>query len=104
MIHAVRTPEFRLVYYGWGQPGELYDRQRDPEERDNVYDEPDFRDVRLRLTEQLLDHVIRYDKKTDSQQDRQLAQVQRSALTRLVHLGGRHWSELAAYHTPPESP
>jgi arylsulfatase A-like enzyme len=103
MIHAVRTPEFRLVYYGWGEPGELYDRRRDPDERDNVYDHPDFRDVRLRLTEHLLGHVIRYEKKTDSQRDRRLAQAQRSTLTRLVHLGGRRWSELAAYHTPPDS-
>jgi hypothetical protein len=39
----------------WATGGELYDLQKDPDQFHNVYDEPEYLQIRLRLTEMLLE-------------------------------------------------
>lgn len=59
---AIRTKTHKLIYfYGVNYQGEyqtppaweLYDLTRDPDERTNVYDHPDYRPVRQQLKDQL---------------------------------------------------
>jgi len=95
MVHAVRTASFRLVFYGFGQEGELYDRRDDPDELLNHYDDPAYAAIRLELTERLLDHVMRYEKRTDAHTDRREGRRTRNSFTSLLHKGMRRWSELA---------
>jgi choline-sulfatase/uncharacterized sulfatase len=94
MIHALRTRDFRLVYYGAGLEGELYDRRADPDELVNLYADPAHRDVRLALTEQLLDRVLCYTKKSDLQRDAAIDHETRNTFARLIHKGMRNWSEI----------
>ncbi|WP_126979075.1 sulfatase family protein [Frigidibacter oleivorans] len=57
-IRTLVTEDWTLIVpagEGWG---ELYDRKADPENTDNLWDNPDFTEVRARLTERLLDRVI----------------------------------------------
>ena len=50
-----RSRDWKLIFYA-GQPyGELYHLAADPDEVHNLYDHPDQQDIRLQLTEQLLD-------------------------------------------------
>jgi arylsulfatase A-like enzyme len=98
MTHAIRTPDFRLVYYGHGADGELYDRRADPGEMENVWSDPEYAAIRLNLTEQLLDHVMRYEKKTEVASDRRQEARTRNAPTRLLHKGMKRWSDLAQLH------
>ncbi|HJG28294.1 MAG TPA: DUF4976 domain-containing protein, partial [Subdoligranulum variabile] len=38
--------------------GELYDRDRDPQEFTNLWDDPDYADVKEQLLRRLLDRII----------------------------------------------
>ncbi len=58
MIHAIRTPRYRLVYYGSDLEGELYDHETDPGELVNLYPDPAHRETRLELLESLFDQVM----------------------------------------------
>jgi arylsulfatase A-like enzyme len=100
MVHAVRTPDYRLVYYGAGQEGELYDRRRDPGETVNVYDDPGYATTRLHLLERLADHIARYDKRTDTAADRRLGHRTRNSFTRLLHKEMKRWPDLAPLYQP----
>ncbi|MCP4640986.1 MAG: sulfatase-like hydrolase/transferase, partial [bacterium] len=68
--HAVRTRDFRLVYYDAEHGGELYHTAADPGEIKNLWNDPDFRDIRLQLMERLFDQVARYAKLSDRDTDR----------------------------------
>lgn len=96
MIYAVRTKNFRLVTYGRGRLGELYDRRNDPEELVNLYDDPGYASVRLDLTERVLDYVKGYDKRSDLQRDAEVARRTRNMPTRLVQFGLKSWSDVSA--------
>ncbi|MFB6227735.1 MAG: sulfatase [Halobacteriales archaeon] len=52
---TIRTDEWKLTHYVNGEGGELYHISEDPWEHDDLYDEEEYRSVRLRLTERLLD-------------------------------------------------
>ena len=54
----IRTLEYKLVKRTSGE-NELYDLKRDPKELNNLYDDPDFRQLRLELEERMLDWYIR---------------------------------------------
>ncbi|MBI3973019.1 MAG: sulfatase-like hydrolase/transferase [Chloroflexi bacterium] len=103
MTHAVRTPEFRLVYYGRGAEGELYDRRDDPDELVNRWDDPAYAAVRLELTERLLDYVMHYEKRSDMASDRREDARSRNSMTRLLHKGMKRWPDLAPLYVPPRT-
>lgn len=48
------TPDWKLVLYRNQDWGELYDRHRDPDQRQNLYDHPEYADIRHRLTHRLV--------------------------------------------------
>ena len=50
--------DYKLTYYAGEQFGELYDRNRDPHEFVNLWDNPEYRPVREELLRRLLDRVI----------------------------------------------
>jgi arylsulfatase A-like enzyme len=104
MLHAIRTPDYRLVYYGAGQEGELYDRRSDPDELENRWDDPAYAAVRRELTERLLDHVMRYGKRSDVASDRREDARSRMSLTRLLHKGGRRWPDIAPLYEARTTP
>ena len=65
-IHAtmIRDEQYKLnVYHNVSEyricfQGELYDMERDRNELNDIWDDPQYRDVRIRMTEQLLDWVV----------------------------------------------
>jgi arylsulfatase A-like enzyme len=100
MVHAVRTPDYRLVYYGAGADGELYDRRTDPGEATNRYRDPEYRAVRLDLLERLADHIAHYGKESDTAQDRRIDHQTRNSVTRQIHKGMKRWPDLAPLYVP----
>ncbi len=95
-VNALRTDRHRLVYYGHELGGELYDHQTDPHELDNLWDRPEYREVRLALLERLLDQVKRYALRSDFDRDARLGARERLSPARLVHKFARPWSQVAA--------
>lgn len=53
-LAMIRSLRFKLVHFGDGEQGQLFDYDHDPGETINLWDVPNYRDVRLRLTERLL--------------------------------------------------
>ncbi len=51
--YGVRTHTHKLIYYNQIGEWELFDLQADPLELTNVYDVPDYRDIRITLEEEL---------------------------------------------------
>jgi choline-sulfatase/uncharacterized sulfatase len=100
MIHAIRTQDFRLVYYGNKAEGELYDRRSDPDELVNLYSDLVHRATRLNLLERLFDQVANYAKKSDFQMDRRLESQTRNCLSHLIHKGLKKWSDVAPLYKP----
>ena len=56
-VRSVRTRRWRLNHYVVTGEGELYDRDNDPGETTNLYDDPAYRDVRFELTRKLMDFI-----------------------------------------------
>ncbi len=52
------TEKWKLIHYGAAPYGELYDVWNDPEDLTNLWDHPDYQEVRRRLTERLLEELI----------------------------------------------
>jgi hypothetical protein len=100
MVHAVRTPDYRLVYYGAGADGELYDRRTDPGEATNRYRDPEYGAVRLDLLERLADHIAHYGKESDTAQDRHIDHQTRNSVTRQLHKGMKRWPDLVPLYLP----
>ena len=51
-------PDYKLTYYAGERFGELYDRNADPDEFVNHWDDPDYADVKAELLKQLTDRII----------------------------------------------
>ena len=93
-VNAIRTQRHRLVYYGHDKGGELYDHELDPYEMHNRWHDPDYRDLRIELMEQLFDQVRSYSCKTDFDRDPALGADNALTATYLIHKQSRKWSEL----------
>lgn len=102
MIHAIRTRDFRLVYYGQGLEGELYDHRDDPDELVNHYGDAEYAAVRLDLTERLLDQVMAYERKSGpgTEYDEYVDRATRNSMTNLVHKRAVNWAELQRFYLP----
>ena len=59
--YGIVNKEFKLVrfYYDIDE-WELYDRLNDPNEMNNVYDDPDYKDVVIKLTQELKEMRVKY--------------------------------------------
>jgi choline-sulfatase/uncharacterized sulfatase len=95
-FNALRTDQYRLVYYDHDRGGELYDHQSDPHEMHNLWEDPDHQSIRLRLMEQLFDRVNRYRRNTDFDADRRQATANRLTPTFLIHKNCGKWSDIAS--------
>jgi arylsulfatase A-like enzyme len=60
-LFALRSETHRLLWCGMDQGCELYDLTKDPCELTNLYDDPDAREIKDRMFEQLLHEVSQYD-------------------------------------------
>jgi len=94
MIYAVRTKDFRLVYYGERKEGELYDHRNDSDELFNLYNRDEYLKVRLTLTEKILDYVKGYEKKSSVEGDFKLIEKYRNCFTLLIHKYKKKWSDI----------
>lgn len=95
--HTIRTRDFRLVYYDAEHGGELYHNAEDPGEIENLWDDPDFRDVRMQLMERLFDQVARYAKLSNGDTDLDLIEKHKTGPTVLIHKRLRKWSEVKKF-------
>lgn len=57
-VKMIRGRHHKLVYYPGQGYGELYDVSKDPDEIDNLYDDPNHRSLRDQMTQDLLDRLI----------------------------------------------
>lgn len=57
-VKMIRSRRHKLVYYPGQTYGELYDVTEDPDEIDNLYDDPSHRTLRERMKTDLLDRLI----------------------------------------------
>lgn len=100
-ISALRTNDFRLVFYSDSGDGELYDHRRDPGEIDNLWNAPEYADIKTDLLGRLLAFSMKYRAETDVTSDRKLGERERNCPARLVHKHRVYWSDLEkVYHTP----
>ena len=97
-VSAIRTRDFRLVFYGSLDEGEVYDHRNDPGEIANVWADPEYADVRFDLLAQLMRFTLQYRTDTGrSSHERGLNK--RFAPTNLVHKGRRYWRDLKEAYT-----
>jgi choline-sulfatase/uncharacterized sulfatase len=93
-VAAIRTRDYRLVYYNGEIVGELYDHRSDPYEMRNVWGEPEYRETRLALTERLLNFVLNYQVRTSKKDDEMSNTRDRYSPVKLLHKRGKYWSRL----------
>ena len=58
--YGVRTRDHKLIYFDSVKKWEMFDLRDDPSERRNVYDDPEYSDVREKLTAELRSLQTRY--------------------------------------------
>ena len=61
-----RDDRFKLNVYHGERLGELYDMQEDPQELNNLWDQADYREVRLELTERLVEWMFSQELSNDA--------------------------------------
>lgn len=55
----IRDERFKLVEYHGHEMGELFDLKNDPNEFNNLWDDPDYHDVRFRMMRKMFDQTAR---------------------------------------------
>jgi arylsulfatase A-like enzyme len=94
MVNAIRTRRYRLTYYDSENGGELYDHETDPGEIHNLWDHPDYREIRFELLMKLFDQVSSYEKNTSFMKDIKIAAELESTETFMIHKHAKTWSEV----------
>ncbi len=94
-IYAIRTAQFRLVYYGHKEGGELYDHGTDPGEMLNVYGDGAYAAIRSELVERLFDRVKAFAAKATTRTDQEVLFQTRYTVKELVHKRCVPWSDIA---------
>jgi len=92
-INAIVTGRHRLVYYNSELGGELYDREKDPGELNNLYDDPACRDIRERLMCRLFDHVNNFSLKASIRETDKLHRFPNSFCS-MLQFGKKSWKEI----------
>ncbi|MCP3965139.1 MAG: sulfatase-like hydrolase/transferase [Lentisphaerae bacterium] len=104
-LSLIRTERYRLVYYSGVNEGELYDRSQDPDEINNLWDNPQYKGIRLELLQRLIDFTLKYKAETDVESDRAIDQSLRNSPSRLLHKHKVYWSDLEkVYYTSSKWP
>ncbi len=102
-ISSVRTEQYRLVFYAGVNEGELYDREKDPGELNNLWNDPAYMQIRFELFQKLMSFTLNYKTETDVNSDRYLDAVTRNSPSQLLHKNGVYWSDLEkVYYSQPE--
>ena len=57
-LRTIVNRDYKFTYYAGKPFGELYDRNADPEEKVNLWNKPEYADVKARLMRELLDRLI----------------------------------------------
>lgn len=57
-VKTLTGRDYKLTYYAGQDYGELYDRNRDPEEFCNLWDEEDYREIREYMMKKLTDRIV----------------------------------------------
>ena len=91
---AVRTKDYRLVFYSGNEMGELYDHKTDPAELNNLWNNQDYLDIKLKLIEKLLQVTMQYAAETDNISVKKAANKYRYTPVKLIHKHGHYWSSL----------
>ena len=59
--YGIVNKDFKLIHFYYDvDEWELYDRKNDPNEMNNVYNDPDYSDVVIKLTQDLKEIRIKY--------------------------------------------
>ena len=83
--------------------GELYDREKDPGELNNLWNDPAYMQIRFELFQKLMSFTLHYKTETDVNSDRYLDAVTRNSPSQLLHKNGVYWSDLEkVYYSQPE--
>jgi arylsulfatase A-like enzyme len=102
---AIRTKEHRLVFYGRGNGGELYDRRTDPGEINNLWDDAGHVDIKVDLLDRLLSFTLDYQAESTPQDDRNSNYLHRFSPVMQLHKKQSGWSILKdAYDRKAEWP
>jgi arylsulfatase A-like enzyme len=96
---AIRTPQYRLVYYADQHEGELYDRDLDPGELHNLWSSPEHSSIRMELLQKVLEYHMAYQRKSDIKQDAVETANTRYAFTPMLHKHRRYYSDLMKAYT-----
>ena len=92
--NAIRTQQYRLVYYTHELGGELYDHETDPFEMYNRWECPEHQPVRLKLMERLFDRINQYRRRTNMDTDLEAHARESNSPTHLLHKRCKKWSEV----------
>lgn len=57
-LKTLTGKDFKLTYYAGEDFGELYDRNADPDEIKNLWDDMEFKDVKERMLRKLMDRIV----------------------------------------------
>lgn len=91
---AIRTKQYRLVYYRDSHEGELYDRSVDPGEIDNLWGSPEHQSIRMQLMQELLEYHMKYQRKSTAELDGQIMHKRRYGFSALLSKDKVYYSDL----------
>jgi len=93
-IVALRTKQYRMVYYSENETGELYDRDVDPGEIKNLWNDLNYREIKIALLNKLLSFTLNNKGITSLKNDFAINKKREYDPVSLVHHKGRYWSRL----------
>lgn len=91
---AIRTKEYRLVFYNREVGGELYDHRVDPGELHNLWSDPEYASIQRELMERLFEFTLCYKPQNDMEDDIREIGRERYSPTVLLQKEQRFWTEL----------
>ena len=103
-VIAVRLEKYRFVYYmEAADDGELYDLEQDPGEIHNLYDSSSMKQVREKMLQIALSHLLSGVRRLGIDHDRAIARLSPPGLTRRVFKHGVKWSSVCDSVMPSKS-